>query len=110
MLVRVDDEHQIDFAETHFKNLKSLIAAELYGPTPIEDLNKDDIGIPMFKFLTCENSFKLTCNQCSKLKVQLEPMQIHTWRCEKEYNQLLQFLKDLINEAINQNKSLEFTK
>ena len=110
MTIRVDDEHKIDFAEEHFKNLRRFIANELYGSVLIEDLNKDNIGLPMFKLLTNENSFKLTCNQCSKLKVQLEPVQIHTWRCEKEYNQLLQFLKEIINEAINQNTSLEFNK
>ena len=117
MIVKVDNEHQVDFAEKHFENLRQEIAEELSvksyinsdDESKLQEL-KEQLGVPMFRFLTNKNSFKLTYNQCSKLKEQLDLIYIHRLVYEQTYNHFLSLLKNLLEEAVHQKVSIEFNK
>ena len=115
MFVRVDDEHQTEFADVHIKGLRREIAEELSVSSYIDAKSEERlqelktiVGVPAFKFLTSSNNFKLTYSQCSKFKEQLDSIYIHRSIYEEEYNSLLQMLKDLLEEAYNQQQSIEF--
>jgi hypothetical protein len=104
------NEYQIRFADLHFKNLRLGIIKELCGVETIEDVEefKKEFGLPLMKFLTTDGSFKLTANYCSNIKKQLEGVYIHRPINQKEYNQILDMLRNALSEAVNQKASLEF--
>lgn len=104
------NEYQVRFADLHFQNLKLGIIKELCGTETIEDAEafKSQFGLPLLKFLTTDGSFKLTANYCSNIKKQLEGVYIHRPISQNEYNQILNMLRNVLTEAVNQKTSAEF--
>ena len=114
MTIRIDDVHQLNFADLHFTELKKSISKEIYGKEV--DFNDEEMlaklksrtNAAMFKLLTSKGSFKLTLNQCTKVKSVLDTIQIHRRTQESEYNQLMKMLKDFITTAIEMKLGVEF--
>lgn len=120
MIVRLNNEKKINFSDKHFSELKKGILIEIAGkfaPQQILNLKGDDlkefkqkISFPVYKLYTSQNSFKLSYNQCVTLKGLIDPIQIHRPVCEKEYNQLLEMFKEIVNSAVEEKLGLEFNK
>lgn len=117
MTVKVNS-HIVNFANTHFEDLRSSIVNELYGKDFIEKMStatqdemkqfKSEMGLPLYKLYNSKLPFKLTCSQCKTLKEQIGSVYIHKEVCENEFNSLLKMLKDILDVAIDVGESLEF--
>lgn len=119
MTIKVNS-HIVNFANTHFEDLKNSIVSEICGKDIIKDITaateddlkelKKELGVPLYKLYTSDLPFKLTCSQCKTLIKKLNSIYIHKEVYENEYNNLLKMLKDILDVAINIDESLEFNK